>query len=403
MGTWGEWFKEQTDVLKDGFNEFSSQLADDTDEVATEVTTAAANVNEQLTAEKVGETLSYAASYAISRSEDIADTANTVAANTAELLESAQLGGALEQLREGVSAASDQATSVGGQLFTGLADGVVSADEAAAGLLSQSKHGLQRIGQLAFAAGLMHPTHAAAAGLVDPADAAPSTPGAAPADDAAARRVAAKMRALGADVAALRAPAADGAGFARWSEEFEVLERTARIEALLAEQARCGAPRQPSRAEPRPPLAWQEALRESYAALVPSAMSYRAFWARYFFEERQLLLHEARAPPAPPPWQARPPCPPSPRAAGAERRAAAKGRADRRGGAARALQLGRLARRRRAAAAQPAGSRAAGARAAAARAAAKGPAAKRAAAKRAAAKGAAASRPALFRPRGAPG
>ena len=88
------------------------------------------------------------------------------------------------------------------------------------------------------AAGLMHPTHAAAAGLVDAADVAPGTPGAAPSDDAAARRVAAKMRAVGADAAALRAPPADLAGFERWSEGFELLGCTARIEALLAEQAR---------------------------------------------------------------------------------------------------------------------------------------------------------------------
>ena len=179
MSSWGEWFKEQTEVLKDGFNEFSTQLQDDTGEVASEVSAAAADVKQNLTAEKVGETLTYAASYAISRGEDIADTANTVAANTAERLGQAQLGVALDAVREGVSAASDQATSVGGQLFTGLAEGVVGADEAAAGLLSTSKSGLQRIGQLAFAAGLVHPPHAAAAGLGDAAEAAPGPPGAA--------------------------------------------------------------------------------------------------------------------------------------------------------------------------------------------------------------------------------
>ena len=66
-------------------------------------------------------------------------------------------------------------------------------------------------------------------------------------------------RAGGAGAAALRAGPADGAGCGGWSEGFELRGRTARIEALLAEQ---------------------EGLRESYAALVPDVLSYRAFWAR---------------------------------------------------------------------------------------------------------------------------
>ena len=45
-------------------------------------------------------------------------------------------------------------------------------------------------------------------------------------------------RRCAAEAAALRAPPADVAGFERWSEGFELLGCTGRIEALLAEQAR---------------------------------------------------------------------------------------------------------------------------------------------------------------------
>ena len=82
----------------------------------------------------------------------------------------------------------------------------------------------------------------------------------------------AKMRSLGGSAATLSAPPADLAAFERWNEEFEVLAHINHIEHLLAEQ---------------------EALRESYAELVPAKMSYRAFWARYY-EERVLQQQEER-------------------------------------------------------------------------------------------------------------
>ncbi|KAL1496760.1 hypothetical protein AB1Y20_014350 [Prymnesium parvum] len=91
--------------------------------------------------------------------------------------------------------------------------------------------------------------------------------------NSAATRLEERVRAMQSDETVFTAPPADAEAFSRWCSTFELLEHTAEIEALLK-----GKP----------------ALRATHAALVPSRVTYKEFWQRYFFGVHSLQLQEQR-------------------------------------------------------------------------------------------------------------
>ena len=264
MSSWSSWLSEKASEvskeLGEGLRDFSSQLADDTEEVAAKTRETVSVANAQ-----IAESLERGVDTTMRLTEALIDT-STVQADSDRVRRSqcpvlpacCALGArsplrlaCTAQLREKIESIdtarlAEQARASANASVSALAGALTQAEESASGLISRVRGGE---GSGASAAS------AAAAGANS------------------ANRHEERVRNMQGDESTYLGSPSDVMGFEQWCGGFELLSYTQRIEALLRDT---------------------DTLRAMHSALVPDKVSYRTFWQRYFYHLEVLEQQERK-------------------------------------------------------------------------------------------------------------
>ena len=226
-------------TLKEGLQEFSDQLKDDTEETRTELSNKLASAQETFNADTIRSKLAES-NLTVERLSSIAqDTRRRVG----DTLANASADGVMQNVEGFISKAEGTATA----------------------LLSKAAAHPQIDRMLAGGGGSSSSATRPAAHAAEPP----------PTGSGGAQRLEERVRAMEADPQSFTAPPADRSAFGKWCAGFELLEHTQKIDELMKRADKAG-------------------LQQTQSSLVPSSMSYRAFWTRYFYELETLSLQEKK-------------------------------------------------------------------------------------------------------------
>ena len=242
---WSSWLLEQGSALTEGLRDFTDQLQEDTVEVRRETEEQARELKKKIEAQQLAQQMASLSSVGVQQVTNLSTAGVTHVAKGVE-----RVGGEVRKLSAAVTSEGGTAAKAGAVLARGV-DGLRrAADET----------------DQMFAELLGAPSSAAAPPRKPPRPApfasASGGPSGAASVGAGTQRLDERLRAMQSDQSVFVSPPADAAAFDRWSGSFELLAHTGQIEQLLKEK---------------------EALRSMHTALVPSRVTYRLFWQRYFY------------------------------------------------------------------------------------------------------------------------